>query len=79
MKDQNIARAFGRVLREQRNKVGISQEALAAKADLDRTYVSLLERGLRLPTLGTVFRLATALDASPTTLVSRSTALVEAG
>ena len=76
MKDQQIARAFGRALREYRGRAGISQEALADAADLDRTFVSLLERGLRLPTLGTVFRLAAALEATPTSVVARASALL---
>ena len=47
----------------------LSQERLAESADLDRTYISLLERGLRQPTLETVFRLAEALGIPAGTLV----------
>jgi transcriptional regulator with XRE-family HTH domain len=69
--------AFGQVLRDCRGKAGISQEELAARAKVDRTYVSLLERGLRQPTLGTLFRLAQALGVAPATMVSRAASLVE--
>ncbi len=56
-----VAVAFGGVLRAARLKHGLSQEKLAALCDFDRTYPSLLERGLRAPTLAMVFRLADAL------------------
>jgi transcriptional regulator with XRE-family HTH domain len=72
----SVAAAFGEVLRDLRRKAGLSQEALAGAADVDRTYVSLLERGQRQPTLETLFRLAGALDASPSTMVSRTAAIV---
>ena len=74
---RTVAGAFGQVLRDCRGKAAISQEELAARASVDRTYVSLLERGLRQPTLGTVFRLAQALDVTPSTMVSRAAALIE--
>jgi transcriptional regulator with XRE-family HTH domain len=43
---------------------GLSQEALAVDAEIDRTYVSRLERGLENPTVAVLDRLAQALDAS---------------
>jgi transcriptional regulator with XRE-family HTH domain len=72
----SVAAAFGEVLRDLRQRAGLSQEALAGAAEVDRTYVSLLERGLRQPTLETLFRLAGALGASPTTMVSRTAGLI---
>lgn len=42
----------------------MSQDALANASDLDRTYISLLERGHRSPTLETLFSLARALNIS---------------
>jgi transcriptional regulator with XRE-family HTH domain len=76
MQSASIAAAFGEVLRDCRVKAGLSQEALAGMAEVDRTYVSLLERGLRQPTLQTLFRLAAALSISPSTMVSRTSAMV---
>ena len=75
MESLTIAAAFGSVLRDCRRKAGISQEALADAASVDRTYVSLLERGLRQPTLETLFSFARALEISPATMVSRTAAL----
>ena len=55
-----IQTAFGQILKDLRNERGLSQQQLAFDSDLDRTYISLLERGLRLPTLGTVFKVASS-------------------
>lgn len=56
--------AFGVTLRRLRQKNGLSQERLAFESGLDRTYISLLERGFRSPTLTTVHRLASPLRIS---------------
>lgn len=63
--------AFGQVLRELRLKRGLSQQALALESDLDRTFVSLLERGKRQPSLLTMFQLSAALGVTPTRLLAR--------
>ena len=54
--------AFGLKLREKRLSLSISQEELASRAGLDRTYVSGCERGKRNPSLKTMLRLAKALE-----------------
>lgn len=64
-----IVSLFGKVLRELREKNSLSQEKLAEFCDLDRTYISLLERGLRQPTLTTLFKLSSALKIKPSELV----------
>ena len=66
-----IQTAFGLILKDLRNERGLSQQQLAFDSDLDRTYISLLERGLRLPTLGTVFKVAEVLKVSPSDIVAR--------
>lgn len=72
MSGKSVAVAFGRVLREYRERSALSQEDLAAAAQVDRTYISMLERGTRQPTLETLFRIANALDVAPSTLVART-------
>ena len=67
-----VAAAFGQVLRRVRRERGLSQEALASGAEMDRTYPSLLERGLRHPTLTVLLRLARALTVEPAELVNRT-------
>ncbi len=58
------ARALvARNLRRLRVRRGLSQEVLAVDAEIDRTYVSRLERGLENPTVAVLERLANALDA----------------
>ncbi len=58
------ARALvARNLRKLRVAKGLSQEALAVDAGIDRTYVSRLERGLENPTVAVLERVAQALDA----------------
>lgn len=64
--------AFGRVLRELRHARGLSQEKLAFLGGFDRTYPSLLERGLRTPTLSVIFRLADVLGITASQLVARA-------
>jgi len=61
--------AFGRVLRGARLDAGYSQEELAERADMDRTYPSLLETGKRSPTITTIFFLASALGISAIELI----------
>jgi ribosome-binding protein aMBF1 (putative translation factor) len=72
MRRQKVAIAFGRVLREARRQKGLSQEELAGDAEFDRTYPSLLERGLRTPTLTVIFQLAKVLEISAASLVSKT-------
>ncbi len=62
---------FGKRLRAFRTNKGLSQEALAATAGLDRTYVSSCERGERNLTLLTLVKLAEALEIDPAELVRR--------
>lgn len=55
-------RAFGDRVRELRKERGLSQERLAHIADLDRTYVSGVERGLRNISLDNIHKLADAMN-----------------
>lgn len=62
-------RAFGEVLRAARHAAGMSQEALALDAGMERNFVSLIETGRNQPTITTIFKLARALGLSPGELV----------
>ena len=57
----NVHQRFGANLKKLRKSAKLSQEQLANEAGLDRTYISLLERGLRNPTLECMASLALAL------------------
>jgi XRE family transcriptional regulator, regulator of sulfur utilization len=56
-----ILRAFGQCVAKNRQARRFSQEALAERADLNRTYLSDIERGVRNPGIRNVIRLAKAL------------------
>lgn len=71
--DHRIAEAFGRVLRDARNDAGFSQEKLAFESGIDRTFVSMLERGVRQPSLTTIFQLCKALEIPPEKVVALTT------
>ncbi len=53
--------AFGQNVARLRTERGLSQDSLAEKAEVDRTYLSGIERGVRNPGIKTVIRLARAL------------------
>ena len=61
--------AFGRVLKEIRRRRSLSQEELAAKSGYHRTYIGLLERGEKSPSLRTLFNLAETLEVNPSAIV----------
>lgn len=56
-----ISAQFGAAVRAWRESLGLSQEDLASKAGLDRTYISGVERGVRNPSLKSMQQLAKAL------------------
>lgn len=57
-----VQRDLGATLREARVRIGLSQEALALAAEVDRTYVSQIERGVGNPSVGVLVRLANCLS-----------------
>jgi transcriptional regulator with XRE-family HTH domain len=67
-----VAIAFGRVLRHARKEKGLSQEELAGEAEFDRTYPSLMERGLRTPTITVIFNLSKVLGLTSATMMTRT-------
>ncbi|MBE0704296.1 MAG: helix-turn-helix transcriptional regulator [Afipia sp.] len=69
MKSPNIA--FGKIIAGLRQSAHFSQEELADRAALHRTYVSQIERGLKSPTVVTLLRLAKALDTTPSKILKQ--------
>jgi transcriptional regulator with XRE-family HTH domain len=65
-----LADRFAANLKHERVRKKLSQEALAAKAGLSVSYISMLERGQRTPPLDTLETLAKALSVSATSLLS---------
>jgi transcriptional regulator with XRE-family HTH domain len=60
-----VQHQFGRHLRTLRAKAGLSQEELASKCNLDRTYIGSVERGERNISLQNIWRISNALGVSP--------------
>jgi transcriptional regulator with XRE-family HTH domain len=60
---------FGRNAVELRRRSGLSQLDASLRAGLHRTEISMVERGLRVPRLDTILRIAAATDADPSELL----------
>jgi transcriptional regulator with XRE-family HTH domain len=69
MKMQNIAKEVGELIRSQRRALGISQEALAAKYKIDRSYMGRIERGEVNVTLKALWGTALAMKISVKLLI----------
>lgn len=61
---------FGRVLRDLRRRAGLTQEQLGFEAELERNFISMLERGQRQPTLTSLLKLARPLNVKASQLVA---------
>jgi transcriptional regulator with XRE-family HTH domain len=62
--------AFGKVFRQARKDAQLTQEQVAHAAGLDRTFISLIERGERQPTVRVVFKLAYAVSTTASNLIT---------
>lgn len=69
--------AFGKVVRELRERKGLSQEALALSCDRSRNLIGLLEQGRHAPRLTTIVAVARALDIRPSALLRRVEEITE--
>ena len=67
--------AFARVLRRHREGKSLSQETLAEKANLHPTYIGMLERSLRNPSLNVIKELARALGVPLSKLIAEAEAI----
>ena len=61
--------ALGQLVRQKRQQAGISQEELASRSGLDRTYISGVERGVRNPSLTALLKIARGLKISVANLL----------
>jgi len=62
---------FGKIVKNIREERGLSQEILADRAELNRSYVGEVERGTAVPSLNTVYKIAKALNLSTSDLLIR--------
>ena len=59
----------GKAIQKQREKRGLSQEVVSGLADIGRTHLSAIERGVRKPTLDTFYKIALAMEMKPSALM----------
>lgn len=57
-----LPQRFGKAVRSAREELGLSQEELAARCTLHRTYLAGVERGIRNPSLQSIAKIAQGLD-----------------
>ena len=60
----------GQVIQRYREQRGLSQEVLSGLADIGRTHLSAIERGVRKPTLETFFKISEALEVAPSEIMA---------
>jgi XRE family transcriptional regulator, regulator of sulfur utilization len=77
--DPVVAEAFGSAVRAARTVRGISQEALAHLARIERSHVGKIERGEHMPTLSALLKIARALGTSGSQLVADAEAELPTG
>ena len=65
----SFRKQFGEIIRRHRKDMQLSQEELADRSNLHRTYISELERGLKTVSLLSLFRIARALDVPAYSLI----------
>jgi transcriptional regulator with XRE-family HTH domain len=76
---ESVSAVFARVLRREREAQRLSQEALAHRAGVHRTYVGLVERGLRKPTIEVGHALARALGTPLSDLIREAERRLQRG
>lgn len=64
------SKIVGKVIRDYREQKRLSQEVVSGLADIGRTHLSAIERGIRKPTLETFFKLCDAMSVRPSVLVN---------
>lgn len=74
---RDLKEAFGSVIKSLREEKGLSQQELADFSEVDRTYISDLERGLYSPTLNTIYKLSEILKLKPHELIEKVDALMK--
>ncbi len=70
MEKEKILKKLGEIVRQRRTELRISQEELAFKCGFDRTYISLVERGLRNITFTNLLTLSKGLDTTMSSLTT---------
>lgn len=75
--NQELLTSFGKVIRELRKESNLSQEGLAFKAGVHRTYIGMIERGEKNVTLENIQKLSHALNISMKTIFDKLEQLIK--
>jgi len=75
--DDNLYISLGKVILQRRKEMGLSQEELAKRSNVDRAFLSAVERGKRQPSFGTVSKVASGLDIRYSQLIKLCEACLE--
>lgn len=78
-RDDSLIAAFAVVLRQARLGMSMTQEDVARLADVDRTFIGMLESGRRQPSLSVLCALEQAVDEKPGALLAKAYALSRRG
>jgi len=79
MKNAFLARQFGMLIRELRQEAHLSQEEFADRCELHRTYIGSIERGEKIITIETAYKIAKALGMPLSRIFQRLEFLTEEG
>lgn len=71
VKGQTLNQTFGKIIKQLRLEQGLSQQELADYSEVDRSYVSDLERGRYNPTLQTIYKISEILKVKPHELIQQ--------
>lgn len=66
-----LLQALGTALKERRNELGLTQEDVAGAAEIDRPFITMIESAKKQPTVSVFWKLATALQLSPSDFADR--------
>jgi len=72
-----LKQAFGKILLQLREQKEVSQKEVADNCNLERAYISRLERGLLQPSLTTIVKIAEYFNVSPGVLIDQAYALLK--
>lgn len=72
-----VGKAFGLIVRQLRKDQGLSQEALANLAEIERAHMGCIERGEKVPSISLLLKIAKALKLSSTLLMKKTEEIVE--
>ena len=70
-RNQVLLQALGVALKERRLELGLTQEDVAGAAEIDRPFVTLIESARKQPTISVLWKLAAAIDLTPSAFAER--------